>query len=100
MKQTPATKRSAGQFGKAVQIAKALRQGMYPVLPDAKDRKMMHRLDNAVLQWIRNGQEKIASLEILKEFPINEDYTLQDRLRIPFSINWNTRGNISLNIPS
>ncbi len=100
MKQTRATKRSAGEFGKAVQIAKALRQGLYPVLPDPKDRKMMHRLDNAILQWIRNGREKKASLRMIEEVELYEGYTLQQRLKFPFAINWNSTGNILIQIPS
>src|SRR5437868_15114255 len=54
--QTSATKGSAKKFGIAQKTAKHIRHALPSILPDPKDRKMMHRLNAAVYQWLLHSK--------------------------------------------
>jgi hypothetical protein len=103
VRQTKATKASAEQFGKAVSIASMLRSGLHTLLPDVKDKDMMYRFNNALLQWLRSSKtdkSTIATeLPFINEFQFNEKSALDTRLKLPLTIDWKTPGKIILTIP-
>jgi len=53
-KQTKATKKRAGEFGRASTIGSAVRGLLYEAIPDPADRKMQGRLVSALFEWIQS----------------------------------------------
>jgi len=103
VKQTKATKASARQFGKASCMSRLLRSGLDSVLPDPKDKPMMYRLNNALLQWLLNykpARNKLTTdLPFIDQFEFNEESLLSERLKLPLTIDWTKPGKIILDIP-
>src|SRR5262245_507756 len=60
-KQSRATKQSAKDFGRAVQLSKSIRSLISTALPNYRSQKTMHQMNAALLKWLR------------QENPIEED---------------------------
>ena len=104
VRQTRATRKSAGQFGKAAQISRVLREGLSPILYNSKERGLMHRLNNALLQWLLdNGAGKIKSsthLPFINGFQLYQETPLESRFKVPLSVNWDGQNLVTLDIPA
>lgn len=98
VRQTKATKRSAGQFGEAVFISKCLRDGLHPLLHGQKQHKIMLRLNNLLYKWIQAGKSKHDMREII-DFRFNLRTGCRERLRWPLQVNW-LSSHIQIPIPA
>ena len=56
--QGPATKAHSALLGKASGMSARIRKALAPILPEPGNRKLMYRLNFAILQWLRTGQYK------------------------------------------
>jgi hypothetical protein len=103
VRQSKATKASAKQFGKASRLSKLLRSELVSVLPDPKDKKMMYRLNTALLQWLKttgpDNSGLITRLPFIEGFQFNEATSITERLRLPLTTDWVEPGKVMLNIP-
>ena len=103
--QTAATKRAAGNFARAMPIAKYLRWGLEPVLPEAKGRYTEYRLNTAVAQWLSSvaprGKKGEADLSSLSSLELCKDAQLSVRLRrCRLKVDWGTDGTVTLRLPA
>ena len=96
VRQTKATKASAQKFGKAVRISKALREGVSPILPDYKNRTLMHRVNNVMLQTL--SHQLPLDVSLLNGFQFYEDRDFTGEFRIALSVEWNKK-NVIIHIP-
>lgn len=104
VKQSKATKASAVSFGTAVRLSKHLRIALAVMLPDAKDRTLMYRLNSCIYKWLLSEPQKNkASFQPVTElghFSFNESAALEERLRLSLDVQWQQQGNAIINIPS
>lgn len=74
VKQTEATKKMAGLFGKASKIGKFLRLSLGDMLPDPKDTRMRLKFCNAIFKWLRYYQPGDESAnQLLNGFSFTEN---------------------------
>ena len=103
VKQTKATKSAAKDFGRAVRYSRLIRDSLTGLI-DPKDKPMMYRLNNELLQWLREskGDGPMMSQHILRleGFEFNEDCFLRRRLKVEPVVDFNTSGKILVNIPA
>lgn len=103
IKQTDATKASAGKFALASKISKNIRL----ILPDhftaLNDLDTRNRLTSFINSWLQsmpastNGQyESITNAD---RFEFNEKNPLKKRLKIPLKVKWNNVGKLSVYVP-
>ena len=101
-KQTKATKRRAGEFGRASGLACTIRSLLSPVIPEPAD-KMQGRLVAVVFQWL-SGTSKRADATSpgdLEGFSFAETkWSVRDRWRIVFQIKNPSAGQLQIRIPS
>jgi hypothetical protein len=104
VRQTKATKASALQFGKAARISRGLREGLMQVLPNVKDRRLMHRFNNVVLQSLLQNSSAKVKMPLnpadLKGFNFFEGSEFNSRWKIPVSVKWKKGVGATLNIPA
>lgn len=103
VRQTTATKASAGTFGKANTIGKTLRQAMKPILPSATDRQLMYRLNGTLQQWLaakKDASTGIQQVPSLQYFQLNTACSLQERCKPIFTVQWQPGSTAVLNIPA
>jgi hypothetical protein len=101
VKQSKATKISAGQFGQASRISRLLRSGFHELLADTKEKNMMYRLNKVLLQWLRNGNpaNSAQGFSFIDQFQFNEKTSLAEKLKLPLTLDWEQPGKIIVNIP-
>jgi len=101
--QTNSTKHAASLFGKAANISANLRATLKSILPNSKDRNMMHRLHAALLNWLRAGgsaaSDKETLVPFLCGFEFNEQSLLNEKFKLKFTIAQNAQI-ITLKIPA
>lgn len=95
VKQTRATKTSAGKFGEAVDLCKGLRDGLHPLLKGQPQKEIMIRLNNALYQWTLAGKTQYG-LKFLTDFRFNTQTGIRERLRWALELDWQPAG---LHIP-
>jgi hypothetical protein len=103
VRQTTATKASAGTFGKANTLGKSLRQAMKPILPSATNRQLMYRLNSALQQWLAISNDAATGIQpvpSLQHFQLNTACSLQERCKPPFIVQWRPDSTALLNIPA
>jgi hypothetical protein len=103
VRQTTATKASAGTFGKANTLGKSLRQAMKPILPNAADRQLMYRLSNALQRWLTVKDDTATGLKPvapLQYFELNTACSLKERCKPGLTVQWQPDGTALLNIPA
>lgn len=104
VRQTAATKASAGKFGVAVRIGKSVRSSLTPLLPDSKDRQLMFRLNTAIYKWLLTEPPANSfthqAITSLAGFQFNERTTLAERLKLRLQTDWQQTGNCVVHIPS
>jgi hypothetical protein len=104
VKQTKATKACAGSFGMAVRMSKNLRIALAVMLPDAKDRSLMYRLNACIYKWLLSGPQKnkisFRPVTELDYFSFNESAALKERLRLSLHVQWTKQANAVIEIPS
>jgi hypothetical protein len=98
VRQTKATKRSAGHFGEAVFISKCLRDGLYQLLRGQKQNEIMLRLNNALFKWILAGKS-IHDIGEIRDFQFNTKTGIRERLKWPLQVNW-TASHMQIPIPA
>ena len=102
-KQTKATKRRAGEFGRASALASSIRAALEPVIPMPKDKKMQGKLVATVFQWLsgesaRANESRPGDLEY---FSFDEtSKSVRDRWRVNFRIRKNSSGQLQMEIPA
>ena len=104
VKHTNATKACAGSFGMAVRMSKNLRIALAVMLPDAKDRSLMYRLNSGIYKWLLSVPQKnkisFQPVYEMDRFFFNESATLEERLRLSLDVQWTQQGNAVINIPA
>lgn len=96
VRQTKATKTSARKFGKAVRISRVLREGVSPILPDYKNRKLMHRVNDVIMQTVSDQFPWDVSL--MNGFEFYDDRSFAGEFKVSLSIEW-TKKNVIIHIP-
>jgi hypothetical protein len=97
VKQTKATRQSAKDFGRAVQLSRHLRGYLSPCLPNYKSKEVMHTMNAALLSWLRqeNPEEDISFIGL--EF--NEKSTLSSKLKQQPVVDFSKKGKIIISFP-
>src|SRR5258706_14110367 len=67
VKRVPVAIKNSGIFGMSVKSSAVLRRLLKSLLPDPRDRKMMHSLDGAFRQWLNT--EPLACTEPVDDIP-------------------------------
>lgn len=98
VRQTMATKRSAGYFGEAVFISKCLRDGLYPLLHGQKQHEIMLRLNNSLYKWILGGKS-VYDMGEIRDFRFNPKTGIRERLRWPLQVTW-TASHVHIPMPA
>ena len=99
VKQTKATRQSAKIFGRAKQIGRSLRVDLSPVLAGFKARTIMHRLDNAIRQWLKETNAPGEDLPFINGLELNERAALKERIKVSLSVDFSEKGKVMLKIP-
>ena len=103
VKQTKASKQQSRLFGMAAHTGAVLRNLLKPALPDAKDRAMMRRLEQAMVQWLRSGaystNEPQDNLSFITGFEFNEQSVLTSRLKLPVTVTRTQQSTVAVLIP-
>ena len=98
VKQTKATKQSAKDFGRAVQLSRCLRTFLSPCLPDYKSKPVMYAMNAALLSWFR--QEKAIAEHIsFVGVEFNEKSTLASKFRQQPGVDFSKKGKIVISFP-
>lgn len=105
VRQTKATKASAKIFGMAVSMSASLRWGLKSFLPVDKGRKIMYRLNTALLQWLKLYEPEAdrglsTDLKEINEFEFCEDCSIFLRLRVRAQVDWSKSGPAVIRIPA
>ena len=102
-RQAPVVKEQAIRLGRASAISARLRASFKPLVPGKTDRKMMYRLNHALQQWLKTGQEgetaPLEKLPFLTGFSFHNDGTGSDQLEV-MSLGREADGNLILLIPA
>jgi len=103
VKQTKATKKRAGEFGKASRMGASLRQQLLPVIPFPADNKMQTRLVSVLFQWLRSGYDPVLHCDdvpLVNNFQFTEGYSITERWTIPLLVTIAEPGLLELKIPA
>jgi hypothetical protein len=100
VRQTEATKRMAGLFGKASAIGRLLRKSLADVLPDPKETRMRLRFCNAIYQWLRSLQpgDPSTNLPFINRFSFSER-SLPNNLVKKLNVEW-LNDKVKITIPA
>lgn len=83
VKQTKHTRQRANDFGKAAQIAKAIRLSAAAILPFKPDRNLINQLNKAVYACLcNNGFTNTSAIPFITGFEFNEKSKLSERCKI------------------
>jgi hypothetical protein len=93
VQQSAATKIRSANFGIAARAGKALRSGLMPSMPNAKDRSMQSRFSGAIAKWLgTSGIDElpatdavpyISALEFTKEQPVRQRFKVPLTISVP-----------------
>lgn len=101
---TIASTRSAVIFGQATKLAASIRYALAPLLPNARDRAMMHRLNKAVNNWLQYAPETITNtftpVNPLQGFNFNEACYLQSAFKTTLTVSTPQNNSIAVHIPA
>ncbi|HVY76775.1 MAG TPA: hypothetical protein VG890_18235 [Puia sp.] len=104
VRQTKSTKANAKLFGVAVSMSAALREGLVSFLPEDKGRKIMYRLNNALLQWLKYYEPDAKGLSVdlreINELQFNEACSLSLRLGARVKADWSNPDRVIIQIPA
>ena len=103
VKQTKATKKRAGEFGKASGIGRCLRQQLLPSIPFPADNKMQTRLVSALFQWLRSGydvNQPSNDVPFVNTFQFTDGYTIKERWKVSLQVTNGEPGLLELKIPA
>lgn len=104
VRQTTATKQAASFFGKAVKMSASFRASMKSILPNSKDRNMIHRLDSAMRNWLRADRSATSDNEsavpFISGFEFNLQSLLSERFKVNLTIGKSDLDFITLKIPA
>ena len=104
VKQTIATVEQSKLFGIASHTGAVLRRLLKPVLPNADDKPMMRRFEQAIVQWLRTGavnhNGRQTNMPFIIGFEFNEASPLHNRLKQTVTVDVNATNTISVNIPT
>ncbi|HPH84002.1 MAG TPA: hypothetical protein PLC48_01035 [Ferruginibacter sp.] len=101
--QAPAAKKQASLMGKASAISGKLRAALKPILPEPGNRKIMYSLNNALQQWLRNGEqvttEPLDNIPGLSGFSFYNQVDADMGFRVTMPVSRTADGQISLRLP-
>jgi hypothetical protein len=101
VKQTKASKAAAKDFGRAVRYSRIIRNSLDRVI-DPKDKPMMYRLNNELLQWLRDSKDDsktmAANILRLESFDFNGESYLGRCLRFKPLADFSVKGKIFVDI--
>jgi len=103
IKQTKATKKRAGEFGKASGAGKILRQQLLPVIPFPADNKMQTRLVSDLCRWLRSGfnpEQPCDPVPFLNDFSFTEGDTIAERWRVSLEVTKAAEDMLQMKIPA
>jgi hypothetical protein len=105
-KQTRATRKSAGEFGRASGIARSIRKQLGPVISNPTDNKMQTRLVTAVFEWIRSMRDPSKKIQGIVypvsgfNFSEKSTATVSDRGFPAIQISYPSAGPVQIRIPA
>jgi len=102
VRQTKATKKSAGNFGLANRLSGKLREGLKPAIPNPTDRQLMYRFTDALYQWLlqNGGNPAAGKITALQQFNFNAATGIAERWKIPIEVSQVPGENITVNFPA
>jgi hypothetical protein len=105
VKQTKATKASAGEFGRAAALGAAIRSQMGSIISEPKDNKMQTRLVTVLYQWLLQLRNQKDSKSIQPRFLMGFQFTEQrhsvtGRWMVGLNIHIPANGGIQIKIPA
>lgn len=104
VQQTTATIQQSKLFGIASHNSAVLRRLLKPVLPNAGDKPMMRRFEQAIVQWLRTdavtNNAPQTNLPFITGFEFNEDSPLHNRLKQTVSVDVSATNNLVVHIPA
>ena len=104
IKQTTATKMRSRNFAIAAAANRVLRSLLQPALPFPKDKKMQNRFGGAIMKWLEQKPikelEPATNLPYLQHFQFNEATSLQERWKVPITVNQQKEDLLQLHIPA
>ena len=107
VRQTPATKLSATEFGIANKAAKNIRHALFPILQDFSDNRMHSRFTAAVYKCLigntnlPKGIRTVADgdLQQLQHFQFNNSSPYADYAKVDAGILYNAAGGLTIHLP-
>jgi hypothetical protein len=103
IRQTEATKKRAGEFGRASKAGKSLRMQLKPVILFPSDNKMQTRLVSTLLLWLRKSYSPgtpCTEVPFISRFQFIEGHTIRERWNIVLGVSNPDSGLIELKIPA
>lgn len=105
VKQTRASRASAGKFGTANHLSGSLRDSLEPLLPDPCNRRMMWRFTDALYHWLLRYPSlksipPAAALPFVSGFQLNEHTSIGQRWKIPVSVQQPGNNRIQVKLPA
>lgn len=105
VKQTRATKASAGKFGKANSLSGSLRKSLTPVLPYPSDRDLMYRFTDALYHWLllhRSLRSLSPSVDLpfVNGLQLNAHTSIGQRWKVPVSVHQPAANSINVHLPA
>jgi hypothetical protein len=103
VKQTPAMKKNAKEFGRAATLSSHIRSGLKDFVPDPKEKKLRYGLDHCLKKWMA-GQSaapgQATGFTSLNGFELNTQSLLKDQMRVLPSVEWVAANDISITLPA
>lgn len=99
VKQSIATRRSAKDFGHAVQLSKYLRVSLSSALTNYKSREIMYKMNAALLSWLRQStpiEENISFVGL----ELNDRSAFSSKFRKGLLIDFSTTGKVLITVPA
>ena len=104
VKQATASKAAGHRFGKANTTESALRTALEHLLPNAKDKDMQRRFAKPIYRWLLtdplHSSMPVNQLPFITGFEFNEKSLLEERLRLPLTVNRTAGGKLLLQVPA
>lgn len=104
VKQTKATKQSAGHFGIAAKAGKIMRLNLAQSIPNTKDQPMQLSLASAIGKWLRIKSTlppaPVSDIPFVNHFNFNPEVPLEEKLKIAIAFEHSGPGIAKLRLAS
>jgi hypothetical protein len=104
VKRTQGMKANSNGFGHAARIGSVVRSGLKNFVPNTTEAALMHALNDCLRKWLKfvvaPAGNNAAGFATLEGFEINAQALLKEKLRVHPTVDWSTKGKISVQIPA